>query len=311
MLAIDPYSPPDFRPRVNTPGGMGKRLGKLQAILAIQVQNRQPLPVEELPDEAWRNLHVRFQVPADGRVKAQQAADVGVPRLFPEGNRHGLRQRIVEVRQGRIDHFGHEIEQLLQFRRNRGFLVGMFLAMPDRGDLLLHRAQQRIDLAGTGGGFLQFLQIRCNFPLLAQHRGGCGLGRVAREYGMQPNRIDNLDGGGQIRPLLAKLLKYRFRTAPLRLAGVVQVGPAAANPVQLLGGVDSLEPGGEGAGDFLGAAVIQAREQTLQALVRPRVAVATRNRQAARSLDGLEEFPAAPILDHGADQAAELMHVLS
>ena len=134
---------------------------------------------------------------------------------------------------------------------------------------------------------------------------------MPRKHGVQSDRIEQFHRVSQFHSALAQLLKHCLRSAALRPARVVQVGPAAANPVQLLGRIDGLKPGGKSPGNLLGPRVIQAAEQLVQSLTRPGVAVPARNCKAAYRLYRVEQFRAAPILDHGPDQTAKLMHVLT
>ncbi len=97
----------------------------------------------------------------------------------------------------------------------------------------------------------------------------------------------------------------------LRRLRVAQVRAAATQAMDLLGRVDHLEVGRERADEVARGARRERRQQRLQFRVGARIALAARDRGAARGLDEVEQRLAALLADDLADELAEPVHVLA
>ena len=105
--------------------------------------------------------------------------------------------------------------------------------------------------------------------------------------------------------------RQRFEDAVgLRRVGVLEVGPPAADPMDLLGRVDHLKVGREGANEVARRLRRELRDELLQPLRRIDVTFPVRDRRAARGLDEIEQRLATLFLDELSDEASEAPDVV-
>ena len=189
--------------------------------------------------------------------------------------------------------------------------VGMLSRLPARRHVLPNLAERRAELVGR--------EIRIHHPhetprdalLLAQQRAARDLGRQRREHGLDKRAVEQPLDLVAVDAVGFEPLEDVEEAVRLRRLRVAQVRASAAQPVHLLGGVDHLEVRRERADEIARGARRERREQRLQLRVRARVALAARDRGAARRLDEVVERLAALLADDLADELAQAVHVLA
>src|SRR5580692_9465645 len=189
----------------------------------------------------------------------------------------------------------------------------VLLGLPDARHFQAHARPDGFELPARQPGVQPIEEVLRDALLLAQDGAPGGLGRMRRKA-----RLD-ADGADERKRLLERvslLFQARdgFRDASgLGGAGVGEVLAAAAHAVHLLGGVDRLEPRGEGTREI-------GRGQGLAAgcpsLERSRCARCSADLAPLQSgkpvaLDRLEQLIAPLVARYLADEIAESVHVLA
>ena len=200
---------------------------------------------------------------------------------------------------------------MFAFVRDRQPLAGIFGGLPAGRELGSNTLDRGMTLTRRLRRIQPVDQQPCDALLLAQQRTAGGLGRMRREDRLDADlpeqRLDLL----QREAARTQLREALLQPARLWRAAVVHVLPAPAHAMHLLRRVDHLEPGGKSADQLARlrrGAFLRSHHQ-LHAVFG--VALAPADGGLPVTLDGIEDFVAALVPDHLADELAKRMHVVA
>ena len=211
----------------------------------------------------------------------------------------------------------HPVQDLDQVEQHMLALVGhreafarMLLGLPDARDLEPHARPQRIELRDHQRGIEPVEQTLGDVLLLAQDRPARRLGRMRGEYRLDAHRSYQRERLLERKPLALEARDAFGDAAGLHGARIVEVLPAAAHAVHLLGRVHRLKPGGEGTRQIGGGRGLATRGPPLE-IGAPGGALAPRDRGAPISFHEREELLAPLVAQNLADEIAQRVYVLA
>ena len=230
----------------------------------VEIQHQGLLPRERLANGLGGHIRVVVHVaPGPGpephhRGQMQRIGNRG------KGILHRIRKLLVKRRDDAVQDVGQEKQDVFRLVAHAHVFPWVFLGLPACGDVHSYAGHQGLLFLGREVGVEHLDQVPGDALLVSQHcaarhfhwvRGEDGLHRQSRQ-----RRKDRIGTD-------AAVLESRndvFESARLGCCRVPQVGPAPADPVDLLGQVDDLEVGGKRANEFSGGFRGQRSQQSLE-----------------------------------------------
>ena len=277
-------------------------------------ERRAPLHPDRPAGDLRRDVRVAVPVAADPGAVAQAEAWDGGLTVFTESALQRPLDVFADARHRLPDHVAEEVEPLLDLVLDARPLGRDLVGGEQHGDLHVELLEQAVALVRRGAFTLEGVEQLADPLLLEQHRAAARLGRVGGQRRLDVEALDQREdllgvpsGAGQ--PGQGRVDGLRAR----RATGTGGAGPLPvdAQDLLLLGLVDQVEEGGEGAQQPDDLVQVEAGDALTEPPAQIRVVLADRPLgEPPQLLDPRQGLRARPVLDRLAEEGAEQVDLL-